>query len=183
MLSGKRASMNPINRFAIAVPLVLAALFLSRPRFASAIAPAGEALARMLDSMDVERHWLAGEKASCRASSIIPGRGRTARSSSSPMRPTSRRLDDAGVGCHAPVTSGATGRPSERPPGPHSTRGASDDGVLCISPRKGIFHESDGQDGLELRRSNPCPCRIFRRFCGVLLADPYTGSFCPAFEH
>jgi hypothetical protein len=72
MFPGKRSFINPINRRAIAASLVLAALFVSRPLLASEIAPAGEALARLLDGMDVERHWLAGRKVHWRTGTLDP---------------------------------------------------------------------------------------------------------------
>lgn len=60
------------NRCAIAVPLVLAAFLASRPVLASEVAPAGEALARLLDGMDVERHWLAGRTIHWRTGTTNP---------------------------------------------------------------------------------------------------------------
>jgi hypothetical protein len=52
--------MYPIMMRATVVPTLLAALFVGRTLDASEIASAGEALARVLDGMQVERHWLAG---------------------------------------------------------------------------------------------------------------------------
>jgi hypothetical protein len=72
MISGTRSFMRPIDPRPIAVPLVLVALFVGRPLVASEIAPTGEALARLLDSMDVERHWLAGRKVHWRTGTLDP---------------------------------------------------------------------------------------------------------------
>ena len=45
-------------------------------------------------------------------------------------------------------------------------------GVLCISPRKGIFHESDGQDGLELRLVQSLLTQDFQAFLRRVACQP-----------
>jgi hypothetical protein len=95
-----------------------------------------------------------------------------------------RRLQAAGFRCVViapslvPVQSGNRVKTDRR----DAAKLAHFLGFFAYPPEKVcIFHESDDQDGLVLRPSNPCPCRNFRRFCVVRLANPFPGSFCPAF--
>jgi hypothetical protein len=55
------SSLKPPDPRALAVATVLAALIVSCPLEAREIATEGEILARVIDGMDVESHWLAGE--------------------------------------------------------------------------------------------------------------------------